>query len=218
METGATILTLEAATAELHHPVVDLTVVSGDRLVLAGGTGDLHSAVLHLLAGAVRPAAGTVRYRGRDIWQEADQRVALARHVGFCFAGYGLINNMNVEENILLPLAYHNGRYDAAAAGRVVSHFGLEPIRRQRPALISEEERILAGLARAFVIDPEAVLFDCPEHLYTERIAGRLKAMLARSPAAFVAAGRYMALTGGAWRTIQLNSGTIVENKHAVEK
>jgi putative ABC transport system ATP-binding protein len=213
------ILALEAAAAELQYPAVDLAVMPGDRLVLAGGTGDLRSAVLHLLAGAVRPAAGTVRYRGRDIWQEADQRVALARHIGFCFAGYGLINNMNVEENILLPLAYHAGRYDAAAAGRVMDHFGLAGIRRQRPALISEEERILASLARAFVIDPEAVLFDCPEHLYTERIAGRLNAMLVQSPAACVAAGRHMAAAGGAWRTIQFSGGTtIVEKQHVLEK
>src|SRR5204862_4671928 len=86
-----------------HHAAlrdVSLTVNSGEFLALLGPSGSGKTTLLRVIAGLEAPDAGTVHFDG----DEATDRSAMDRRVGFVFQHYALFRHMTVFENVAFGL------------------------------------------------------------------------------------------------------------------
>ncbi len=136
-----------------------------------------------------KPAVGTVFLFGKDGYSISEeeclkifQRVGVARDDG------GLIGNLNVWENITLPTLYHRKKRPEdleEAAIAILSGIGMagpEMIEYmcRKPGQLQAQERGLAGLVRAMLMEPELIIYDDIFEEMSPEMAGALKALTAR--------------------------------------
>jgi len=71
---------------------------------------DRKNQFFRLLTGRRRPETGKILFFGEDLFaHEEDERVALFQRIGVVPADGGMISNLKVWENLLLPAWYHRG-------------------------------------------------------------------------------------------------------------
>ncbi|MEW2193917.1 ATP-binding cassette domain-containing protein [Streptomyces microflavus] len=143
------------------HPVLDqlsLTVAPGEHLAVVGPSGSGKSTLAAVIAGVERPTAGAVRWHGRPV-RPADAtsvRVLLPQHA-YVFTG-SLRDNLRY----LRPAA---GDRDLAA---MIDALGLDPLLSRlgsldaplEPDRLSQGERQLVALGRAYVAAPPLIVLD----------------------------------------------------------
>ncbi|MET9979838.1 ATP-binding cassette domain-containing protein [Streptomyces microflavus] len=143
------------------HPVLDrlsLTVAPGEHLAVVGPSGSGKSTLAAVIAGVERPTAGAVRWHGRPV-RQADAtavRVLLPQHA-YVFTG-SLRDNLRY----LRPAA---GDRDLAA---MIDALGLDPLLSRlgsldaplEPDRLSQGERQLIALGRAYVAAPPLIVLD----------------------------------------------------------
>lgn len=97
---------------------------------------------------------------------DRDELIEMRRSIGTVMAGGGLIDNMDVERNITLPLAYHGGRTLASETAqqlqRVVRMMELNDLLRPglRPVALNREEKMRVAIARALLSNPRILMVD----------------------------------------------------------
>jgi phospholipid/cholesterol/gamma-HCH transport system ATP-binding protein len=145
---------------------LDLSVRTGETLVILGGSGSGKSTLLRCMVGLEQPDAGTVRIRDVDIFDADPHELAnLRRRMGMAFQGGALFGSMTVAQNIELPLKEFTRL--APTTRRIVARIklgmvGLEDAMDQLPSELSGGMRKRAALARALALDPEFLFFDEP--------------------------------------------------------
>jgi putative ABC transport system ATP-binding protein len=145
---------------------IDLEVPQGDFLALMGPSGSGKTTLLNLIGGLDRPSSGAVEVAGEPIHRLADGQLARwrARHIGFVFQFYNLLQVLTAERNVELPLlltdlsAAQRKRHVATALGVV----GLADRSRHYPRQLSGGQEQRVGIARAIVTDPTLLLCDEP--------------------------------------------------------
>ena len=85
---------------------ISLQVAQGEFVSIMGPSGSGKSTLLYILGGLDAPTSGRVLLNGTDISHFGDEKMSRIRrrNIGFVFQFYNLIPNLNVEENIMLPL------------------------------------------------------------------------------------------------------------------
>ena len=87
---------------------VNFTVENGEYAAVMGESGSGKTTLLNILAALDRPSYGTVLLDGRDITKLKDKELSGFRrdNLGFVFQSFNLIDELNVFENVELPLTY----------------------------------------------------------------------------------------------------------------
>ncbi len=146
---------------------VDLDVQSGEILAIVGGSGSGKSTLLRLLSMLTQPTAGTIEVFGTDVTHiDEDAKLKLRKRVGMMFQNGGLFGDMNVLENVSVPLREHT-RLNPATIEQMaeirIALVGLEPDAALKyPSQLSGGMRKRASLARAMALDPELLFLDEP--------------------------------------------------------
>ena len=174
-------------TGELEVPVlkgIDLDIARGEFVAVMGPSGSGKSTLLYLLGGLDRPTAGSVRVNGRELAALGDGEGSRLRRreVGFVFQFYNLIPNLDVEENILLPVLL-DGRRTSDFAGRleeILEVMGLAERRRHTPRQLSGGEQQRVALARSLINDPAIILADEPTGNLDTRMGGEVLQLMSR--------------------------------------
>ena len=145
---------------------VGLMVEEGELLAVVGPSGSGKSTLLHIMGTLDRPSEGEVRVAGHDVSQLSDRRLAAlrARHIGFVFQQFFLVEGMSAVDNVAEGLLYsgvpaserRRRASRAARAGRP------RPPPHPRPAQLSGGERQRVAIARALVARPSIVFADEP--------------------------------------------------------
>ncbi len=151
---------------------VDLQVKSGEFLAIMGASGSGKSTLLHILGLLDRPDNGTVQFNGQNVskLKSKQQNYLRNREFGFVFQFYHLLPELNVRENVTLPLMISSpmGKWSAIrqASKERVDHLlesvGLLDRAGQMPNTLSGGERQRIALARALVCQPRVLLADEP--------------------------------------------------------
>ncbi|EOT24370.1 hypothetical protein C805_02582 [Eubacterium sp. 14-2] len=145
---------------------IDLEIQKGEFVSIMGQSGSGKSTLLYLLGALDRPSSGKIYIDGIDISGMSDRQVSRfhRRDVGFIFQFYNLVPNLNVEDNIMLPVLLDHGRpgdYTERLAGLLES-VGLEEKRRFTPRELSGGQQQRVAIARALIMDPEIIFADEP--------------------------------------------------------
>jgi iron complex transport system ATP-binding protein len=145
---------------------IDLHVRSGEFIALLGPNGSGKSTLLRLLLGALRPAAGSVRFRGRAL--EAWARDELAREIGVVTQGEELAFPLTVRELVAMGRYPHLGAWrrerahDRAAIARALERCEVAHLAGRPMLELSGGERQRARLARALAQEPRTFVLDEP--------------------------------------------------------
>ncbi len=143
-----------------------LYIRKGEFVSLMGASGSGKSTLLYLIGGLDRNFEGTIGVSGYDIAKMKEKELTSLRleRIGFVFQFYNLVQNLNVEDNILLPSAV-KGMKPAEQKKRleeVLALTGLTDKRKAMPAQLSGGQQQRVAIARAIFGEPEIILADEP--------------------------------------------------------
>lgn len=145
---------------------VDLTAYLGEMLFIVGPSGSGKTTLLSMISGILRPSAGTVRVKGRDIWALGDDELAEFRlhTIGFVFQDYHLFPRLTTAENVAIPLILRHQDWDASLrqAGEYLAIVGLGGKDGMLPVKLSGGEQQRVAIARAIASVPEILILDEP--------------------------------------------------------
>jgi len=140
------------------------TFRAGEYWSIMGSSGSGKSTLLNLLGCIDRPTSGSYRIRGQEVATLSDDELSEIRgqHIGFVFQSYNLIAQLNVLENILVPLFYWDEPPpDAEERARALAaRVGLGQRLDHKPNELSGGQQQRVAIARALVNDPAILLAD----------------------------------------------------------
>ena len=145
---------------------VDLQVKEGEFVAVMGPSGCGKSTLLNILGLLDTPTEGAYLLDGRGVSQlRENERTDLRKGViGFVFQSFNLIDELNVYENIELPLLYmgvpakeRRQRVEAVMDRMAISHR-----RKHFPCQLSGGQQQRVAIARAVLSNPKIILADEP--------------------------------------------------------
>ena len=146
--------------------IPSLSVADGERVAVVGPSGTGKTTLLNLVAGIIRPAAGTLRVAGTDLALLSDDalRRFRASTVGFVFQDFALLDYLTARENILYPYRITPAlRLDTEVRQRaeaLAAEVGLAQKLDRHPSALSQGEQQRIAICRALVTQPRLVLSD----------------------------------------------------------
>ena len=145
---------------------VSFDLAPGEFVALVGPSGSGKTSLLAMIAGLLRPSAGSIILNGLDFSAMSDAaRTQFRREsVGFTFQANNLVPFLTVQENVELMLQL-NGRLDGAGRERareLLTRLGLGARLHNLPSQLSGGQQQRVAIARSLIHDPALVLADEP--------------------------------------------------------
>jgi len=145
---------------------IDLTIYSGEFVVLLGRSGSGKSTLMNILGLLDRPTSGELQLAGEDASRLSPQKAAKLRNekIGFVFQTFNLLPRMSALENVELPLIYSgiNREERLAKAKEKLVQVGLEERMGHLPSQLSGGQQQRVAVARALANEPDVILADEP--------------------------------------------------------
>lgn len=140
------------------------SVSKGEFVAIVGPSGSGKSTLLNLLGALDTPTSGKVYLDGRDIFvmKEKELSILRRRYIGFIFQAYNLIPELNVEENIILPLLLDYKKPDPHYINELLHTLGLAERKRHLPNQLSGGQQQRVAIGRALATKPAIILADEP--------------------------------------------------------
>ena len=145
---------------------IDVGIEEGEYIAIMGPSGSGKSTLLNLLGCLDRPSSGCYELGGEDVSGLADDELSLIRgaRIGFIFQSYNLIAQLNVIENIEVPMFYQGVSewQSFRRASELAEMVGLSDRLKHRPCELSGGQQQRVAIARALANDPLILLADEP--------------------------------------------------------
>ena len=145
---------------------VDLEVREGEFVAIMGPSGCGKSTLLNIIGLLDNPTEGTYLLNGRDVstLKENDRTDIRKGVIGFVFQSFNLIDELNVYENIELPLLYMGtpARERRRRIEAVMDRMAISHRRNHFPSQLSGGQQQRVAIARAVLPNPKIILADEP--------------------------------------------------------
>lgn len=145
---------------------IDLCIEPGEYAVIMGSSGSGKSTLLNLLGCLDHISDGEYLLGGESVANLTDDQLSeiRSRKIGFIFQSYNLIQQLNILENIEVPLFYqgvpeHEARKRAV---KLATQMGLADRLSHKPMELSGGQQQRVAIARSLVCDPILMLADEP--------------------------------------------------------
>ncbi|MDF1752472.1 MAG: ABC transporter ATP-binding protein [Verrucomicrobiales bacterium] len=143
---------------------INLKIYAGDYISILGPSGGGKSTLLNVLGCLDQPTLGTYLLEGHDVSSMDDDDLSQIRgkRLGFIFQSYNLIQQLDVLENIEVPMFYRG--VTEADSREVAAHLaekvGLGKRMHHKPTELSGGQQQRVAIARALANDPAVILAD----------------------------------------------------------
>jgi putative ABC transport system ATP-binding protein len=145
---------------------IELTINNGDYVAIMGPSGSGKSTLLNMIGCLDRPTSGDYWLGGQNVSLLDDDQLSLIRgaRIGFIFQSFNLINQLNVVENIEVPMYYqgYSEHESAKRALELAEMVGLGDRLDHRPSELSGGQQQRVAIARSLANDPLIILADEP--------------------------------------------------------
>ena len=199
---------------------VTLSIDRGEFVAIVGQSGSGKSTMMNVLGCLDIPTRGDYFLDGTNVRELTDKELSHIRNrqIGFIFQQYNLIQNLNVLENVELPLIYQgmnaDDRHDMAmeALGRV----GLANRVKHKPTEMSGGQQQRVAIARAIATHPPIIMADEPTGAldsHTGHEVLQFLQQLNREGTTVILITHDNGIAATARRIVRLQDGKIVEDR-----
>ncbi|MDB4918225.1 ABC transporter ATP-binding protein [Mucilaginibacter sp.] len=145
---------------------ISLNIAKGEFLSIMGPSGCGKSTLLNIIGLLDAPSKGAIKIADQTTEHLSDKQLAHFRNqkLGFIFQSYHLINDLQVLDNVELPLLYRSGsaKERRRLATEALEKVGLANRIKHFPNQLSGGQKQRVAIARAIVGRPEIILADEP--------------------------------------------------------
>jgi predicted ABC-type transport system involved in lysophospholipase L1 biosynthesis ATPase subunit len=170
MPSPAALVRVDAVSKSYHAGVMETRVLrdvsfrlaGGETTSLVGASGSGKSTLISLVAGLMRPDAGTIAFDGEELTHLDDTARAQlrARRIGVVLQKDNLIGFLTAAENVALAIELAGGPRPAQRARSLLAALGLADRADRPPRRLSGGEAQRVSVAMALANDPELLLAD----------------------------------------------------------
>ena len=156
--------TTELETTALDN--IDLDIEQGEFVAVMGPSGCGKSTLLNIVGLIDSPSSGQYRFVDQEVSGFSENQLADVRrgNVGFIFQSFNLIDELNVQENVELPLLYQDvpKQQRRKLVREALRRVDLNARAKHRPDQLSGGQQQRVAVARAIVNSPKLILADEP--------------------------------------------------------
>ncbi|CAM2070015.1 ABC transporter ATP-binding protein [Sulfidibacter corallicola] len=167
-------------TIALHG--IDLEIEEGEFVSIMGPSGCGKSTLLNIMGLLDEPSAGYVHIEGTRIDSYSDRSLATLRNhqIGFVFQSFHLIPDLNILDNVMLPLIYRktSTKERRERARTALERVGLQSRLHHFPHQLSGGQQQRVAIARAIVGSPRILLTDEPTGNLDSQMGGEIMKIL----------------------------------------
>ena len=199
---------------------ISFEVKKGEFLALIGASGSGKSTLLHMLGGVDKPSSGKIFLEGRDITKLSDNKLAVIRRskIGIIYQFYNLVQFLNVEENITLPLLLDNKKVNPKRLDMILSELDMEERRKFFPNQLSGGQQQRVAIGRSLIYSPSVILADEPtgnlDSKNSETIIKLFKELNKKLNQTIIVATHNLEIAKQADRIMELKDGKIISDKY----
>jgi len=203
---------------------IDLTVKSGELLMLVGPSGSGKTTLISIIAGILSHDEGTCDLFGQNIdtFSDAEKTRFRGENLGYVFQAFNLIPMISNAENVAIPLLLNNvERHEAIESAKMrLDQFGLGDKVDNFPKQLSGGQQQRVAIARAVIHNPKLIVCDEPtsalDHENGTLVLNHLREIVDKENRALIVVTHDSRIFEFADRIVHLEDGNIAEetNNH----
>lgn len=144
---------------------IDLTVATGERVVICGPSGSGKSTVVRCINKLEEHQQGTIHLDGAELTNDPASIASIQGEIGMVFQQFNLFPHLSVLENLILGPMKARGQSRAQAVEKARHYLDRVRIPDQadkRPSQLSGGQQQRVAIARSLCMEPKVMLFDEP--------------------------------------------------------
>lgn len=143
---------------------VNFAVREQEFVAIIGKSGSGKSTLLHMIGGLDTPTSGEIYVGDKALGKLSKEQLAIFRRrkVGFVFQSYNLVPDLNVYENVVLPIELDGKHIDREFVDEILELLQLDEKREALPNTLSGGQQQRVAIARAIASKPSIILADEP--------------------------------------------------------
>ena len=201
---------------------VSLTIGDGEFVAIVGKSGSGKTTLLNLIAGLDKSTGGKIILDGTDITALSSASLAKLRRkkIGVIYQFYNLISELNIRDNIALPIELDGGKLNEERLKETTKAVGLDGRENDYPSMLSGGQQQRVAIARALYQSPSVLLADEPtgnlDAENSREIMRQLTELNENNGITLIVVTHSDEIAKMARRVITLEKGKITEDKRIV--
>lgn len=146
---------------------INFSVFEGEMVAIMGTSGSGKSTLLNMISAIDKPSDGTLyvfAQNANEVYKEPNASKFRKEKIGFIFQDFHLLKDLNVEDNIAIPLILNDvsSKEISIRVEKIMKQLGIFEFRKHFPQQLSGGQKQRVAIARAVIHEPPILLADEP--------------------------------------------------------